>query len=275
MGGQSQTTTSTSQQKSSGSSKMSPPAAMMPYLQGLGNTFSGIETPDISSYSAPALGSATSLAGGQLPPALWDAIQNNVYNTVGASRAAAGRDTMSDGYAGTVAREMTRAAAPYALQGMALSPALASAAAGAPYAGVSNASNFLLPWAQGFGTQKTKGNSMMTGTSQTYNPTDPMQTGVGAGLGLLGASMMPLGGTMGTSTLAGMGLGLLSDRRAKRDIEQVGWLFNGTPIYRYRYLDSDTVHVGLMADEVEEYAPESVTVGGDGLKRVDYMRATQ
>lgn len=202
MGGQSSTTTSQSQQKSSGSSKMTPPKAMMPFLSDLGTTFGGIETPDISSYSAPALSSATSLASGELPPALWDAIQNNVYNTVGASRAAAGRDTMSDGYAGTVAREMTRAAAPYALQGMALSPTLASAAAGAPYAGVQNASNFLLPWATGFGQQQTKGNTMMTGTSNTYQATDPMQTAVGGGLGLLGLmSMGPtggLGGAMGT-----------------------------------------------------------------------------
>jgi hypothetical protein len=38
----------------------------------------------------------------------------------------------------------------------------------------------------------------------------------------------------------------VSDARLKRDITLVGRLDNGLGLYRYRYLWSDTVHVGVM-----------------------------
>ena len=63
-----------------------------------------------------------------------------------------------------------------------------------------------------------------------------------------------------------------SDMRLKRDIAQVGRLANGLKLYRYRYLWSDTVYVGVMAQEVALLEPKAVMHGPDGFLRVDYGR---
>ena len=63
-----------------------------------------------------------------------------------------------------------------------------------------------------------------------------------------------------------------SDTRLKRDIAQVGELDNGIGLYRYRYLWSDTIYVGVMAQEVAAVMPEAVQRGADGYMRVDYAR---
>jgi hypothetical protein len=63
-----------------------------------------------------------------------------------------------------------------------------------------------------------------------------------------------------------------SDRRLKRDIEQVSRLDNGLVLYRYRYKWSDQVYVGVMAQEVQLIRPDAVVRGADGYLRVDYSR---
>ncbi|WP_175492666.1 tail fiber domain-containing protein [Methylocapsa palsarum] len=68
--------------------------------------------------------------------------------------------------------------------------------------------------------------------------------------------------------------GLFSDRRMKRHIEPVGTLFDGQPIYRFRYRDDPTMHIGLMAQDVAEIHPEAVGVADNGFMMVDYGRAT-
>lgn len=45
-------------------------------------------------------------------------------------------------------------------------------------------------------------------------------------------------------------LGALSDRRLKRDIQPFGTTDKGYPLYEFKYLWDDEVHVGVMADEV-------------------------
>lgn len=62
----------------------------------------------------------------------------------------------------------------------------------------------------------------------------------------------------------------VSDIRLKTDIAPVGQLANGLNLYRYRYLWSDTVYVGVMAQEVAEAYPASVIQGPDGYLRVNY-----
>jgi Chaperone of endosialidase len=64
----------------------------------------------------------------------------------------------------------------------------------------------------------------------------------------------------------------VSDARLKRDISQVGQLDNGLNLYSYRYLWSDTVYVGVMAQEVALIRPDAVVHGADGYLRVDYGR---
>src|SRR5262249_37960123 len=64
----------------------------------------------------------------------------------------------------------------------------------------------------------------------------------------------------------------ISDIRLKRDIVELGRLANGLHLYRYRYPWSDTLYVGVMAQEVLEIAPQAVVQGADGYLRVDYSR---
>ena len=53
-----------------------------------------------------------------------------------------------------------------------------------------------------------------------------------------------------------IGASFASDRRLKRDIEQVGMLSNGLGVYRYRYFWSPDEFIGVMADEVRKIVPD-------------------
>jgi hypothetical protein len=64
----------------------------------------------------------------------------------------------------------------------------------------------------------------------------------------------------------------LSDRRVKRDIVPLGSEIGGVPAYAYRYLWSDEIHVGVMADEVARLRPEALGPVLDGMATVDYGR---
>jgi outer membrane immunogenic protein len=65
----------------------------------------------------------------------------------------------------------------------------------------------------------------------------------------------------------------VSDIRLKRDIALVGRRDDGLGLYRYRYLWSDTVYVGVMAQEVALIRPDAVVRDSlDDYLRVDYGR---
>ena len=64
-----------------------------------------------------------------------------------------------------------------------------------------------------------------------------------------------------------------SDVRLKRDIALVGRRDDGLGLYRYRYLWSDTVYVGVMAQEVALIHPDAIVRDDlDNYLRVDYGR---
>ena len=65
-----------------------------------------------------------------------------------------------------------------------------------------------------------------------------------------------------------------SDMRLKEDIAAVGALFDGTPVYGYRYKGAPAYHIGLMAQDVELTAPHAV-LEINGYKAVDYRAATE
>ena len=86
---------------------------------------------------------------------------------------------------------------------------------------------------------------------------------------------------IGTAGIAGLGLynamsGNTSDIRAKENIEPVGWLPNGLPVYEFEYkieFKDKAGHGryrGVMAHEVEEIMPEAVGMDSDGYKTVYY-----
>lgn len=126
----------------------------------------------------------------------------------------------------------------------------------APVAGLGSQSS-------GTGTSTTSGTQTMSGAQQFAT----IMNGIGAGIGGFNPQTGAASGGMAL-------LKMFSDRRTKDDIEQIGQLFDGTPIYRFRYKGDPRVTVGLMADDVERYAPEAVAELG-GVKIVDYRQATE
>lgn len=77
-----------------------------------------------------------------------------------------------------------------------------------------------------------------------------------------------IGGMFGLGKTA-LGGAMMSDRRAKTDIVQVGELAKGLPLYAFHYKTGGPMQIGLMAQDVELVIPEAV-VEMNGLKGVDY-----
>lgn len=74
--------------------------------------------------------------------------------------------------------------------------------------------------------------------------------------------------------LFGLGAKLigLSDLLEKVDVKRIGTLDNGLGVYSYRYRNSDTVQIGVLAQEVEAMRPDAVFKIGS-TRIVDYERA--
>lgn len=82
----------------------------------------------------------------------------------------------------------------------------------------------------------------------------------------------------GLFSLAGTGLtaGIkYSDARLKEDIEKVGELDNGLPVYSYRYKSGGPKEIGLIAQDVEKKVPDAVMGDIFGRKMVDYGKAVR
>ena len=95
--------------------------------------------------------------------------------------------------------------------------------------------------------------------------------GIFSGLGSgIGSAASGIGGGIGD--IIGS-LAMFSDERLKEDIEPVGTLYDGTNVYRYRYIDDPVPRIGLIAQEVEAVNPDAVTEIA-GFKAVDYGKAT-
>lgn len=82
--------------------------------------------------------------------------------------------------------------------------------------------------------------------------------------------------TSGLFSLGGAGLMRFSDIRMKENINAIGYLPNGLPVYEYEYkpefkdIAGHGVHIGVMAHEVEERFPEAVITQPNGFKSVNY-----
>ena len=73
-----------------------------------------------------------------------------------------------------------------------------------------------------------------------------------------------------TGAPAASGAPITSDIRLKTDIEQVGVASNGLPLYNFRYLWSDAVYQGVMAQDVLKAFPGAVHTMPDGYLAVKY-----
>lgn len=97
-----------------------------------------------------------------------------------------------------------------------------------------------------------------TTNASTAQPNPLLQSLGGAmSLGALGSSIGPafgLSGAVGGAGGAGIGALLpllLSDRRAKENVQHIGNLLDGTKIFSYRYKGDPTIYMGFMADSVD------------------------
>lgn len=82
-----------------------------------------------------------------------------------------------------------------------------------------------------------------------------------------------LGGLLGTAGNLGGAAIMMSDRRTKTDVRQIG-AYGRLPVYAFRYHGGKVEHVGFMADEVAQIAPDAVTYR-DGFAHVDYDKAME
>jgi len=94
-----------------------------------------------------------------------------------------------------------------------------------------------------------------------FNAKQAAQANLNQGLFSLGSSAM-----------------MMSDVRLKENIKPVGVMDNGLTLYSFEYVDEvkshplagDGIHVGVMAQEVEQVFPYAVKTLDDGYKVVDY-----
>jgi hypothetical protein len=130
--------------------------------------------------------------------------------------------------------------------------------------------------------------------AQVQNPSfvNSAQQATTSGADILGAAQMGYNAQMGDFNaqqaaqqnfnqglmgLAGAGI-MRSDIRTKENIEHIGWLPNGLPVYTYEYkpefrddpFAGHGKHIGVMAQEVELVKPEAVITDADGYKMVNY-----
>lgn len=109
-------------------------------------------------------------------------------------------------------------------------------------------------------------NADLWGPQGIFNTEQTMADTEAARLAAQGNLLLPIAqlgqqqtGTSKTSgTQMGAGVQLLSDERMKEDLQQIGTLADGTPIYRFKYKGEDTVRIGMSAQELEDISPESV-----------------
>lgn len=95
-------------------------------------------------------------------------------------------------------------------------------------------------------------------------------------LEILGSLRKVTSGSGGKGSDGAGGMTMMSDRRAKRDIVQIGQHALGLAIYRFRYLPryarryGASRKVGFMADEVALRYPGAVRRDPEGFLHVDY-----
>lgn len=140
--------------------------------------------------------------------------------------------------------------------------------ASSPTINLSNLEGLTLPIA-GLGAESQ---GTMQGTSTTTQNQSPWSNIIGGSLGGLGL----LGGTGAFGSGGWLSALMLSDEKFKYDIEQVGELRDDTPVYSFKYKGdpSGRTHIGLLAQDVEQYEPSAVVDFPGVGKFVDYHKAT-
>ncbi len=226
-------------------------------------------------------------------------VGQDAANSVNAQFAAAGRD-MSGINQGAVSRGITQAELPILLNQFNQQQAnqlgatnqLMGAATGSATAAQGLDQQALAARAAGVPLAQAALQSQEWGPQNQFNLEQIMQQLPYQGIASLEQLLLPIAqlgqqqqGTSNTSgTSLGFGAKLLSDERYKEDLEQIGTLADGTPIYKFRYKGDDITRIGVSAQDVEQNNPEAVEemvpggpngpTGGQPVKYVDMDKAT-
>ena len=229
-------------------------------------------------------------------------IQTDVGNSVNSQFAAAGRD-MSGANQMAYGRGVAAGEAPVIAGQYNQDVANQLSAANSLYGAQNSTSGLLSGLSQQALANRQQGvaSSQDALNAQNYAPQQQLalaqlaQSIPAQNLGLLAQIGVPIaqlgqqtnGTTTGTQQMSGAqqfntiagGIGNLfkftpSDMRLKEDIVPVGVLFDGTPVYGFRYKGAPAYHIGLMAQDVEKITPEAV-IEVNGYKAVDYRVATE
>lgn len=155
-----------------------------------------------------------------------------------------------------------------------------------PKMGSSNAlgdATKLISGVNNLGSMASKGLGFLEGLGGAEAAAGAAGAAEGAGLlGSLGSAASGIGSAIGTgAAAAGEGLAALlallpfSDERVKSNMERVGKLDNGQPVYKYNIGNGPT-QLGLSAQNVSEYGdPSAVYRDADGFLHLDYDRASK
>jgi Chaperone of endosialidase len=144
--------------------------------------------------------------------------------------------------------------------------------------GNANANAALAPLTAGANVFNLLGSLGKIGTSGGGTVGGNIFGSFGGGGGVPGASGptsvggAPLSG--GSSGLLGLAGSIFSDERLKEEISPVGKLYDGQPVYKYRYIGSPIWQIGVMAQDVEKVVPDAVQEVG-GWKAVNLNTATK
>jgi endosialidase-like protein len=84
-----------------------------------------------------------------------------------------------------------------------------------------------------------------------------------------------MGGVSTAAALASAAAMIFSDERVKKDIHKIGVSDSGFPLYFFRYKGEGpaSMHIGVMAQDVEKRRPDAVSHTPEGIKMVDYAKA--
>lgn len=133
----------------------------------------------------------------------------------------------------------------------------------------------MLPWNQ-LGLYENSvaglGNTGSTGTTTQPYFTNPAANVLSAGTSLgMGAAAINSAFPNFFSSVGDY----FSDRRLKTDVKKIGASDSGFPLYTFRYKGEGpmSMHIGVMAQDVEKSRPDAVKHDADGMKIVDYGKA--
>lgn len=110
----------------------------------------------------------------------------------------------------------------------------------------------------------------------SYNILSGAILGTGANSGGTSTTTSPgpsLLSQLGGLAVAGIGAYNLSDENEKENIQKIGEMYDGQPLYRYNFKGSPKTEIGLIAQDVEQDKPGAVGEFG-GRKMVNYDAAT-